>query len=799
VPPAPVPPASLAEAVGEAGAAEAKLRQIEAALAPDAAFEGLASQLTEQLVSLEDRAAEAHERIERATRMRQLDDLEGRWLSEQTALEGLRKETTERARTIAESLAQVEALSEVWEKTRMQAREALAPAAVSDRIARTLRAARATREKITAYRDEVLALQAEIAGGLGTVSDVLEQTQRAEQVMRGGLFGTDSLPIWTALIRHRDFGETLESAVTAFEHDLVAARDFALGQETRLAVHGVLLLLLVAVALSMRRRAERWASEDEAGAPAARLLVRPYAAAVVVAVIVTPFFYYKPPTYFGACVLLAGLAATLRLIPPLLERGVRPACYALAGFFVLDLVRDGLVGVPLLARLVFLVQMAGAVAVFVWLLNPRRLALLPNSDRRMPLFVFVKRLAIALLAAAIVGSILGYVALSRLVGSGVLRSAYAGVIIYVAYKVLSGMLVVSLRARALQYLNLIRDHRQRTARRLTGLTRFAALAFWLYLSLGYFSVRDPLLAAVSAFLTAPLAVGELEISLGDILALALALIVSVYLSRFVRYVLDEDVLPRLALPRGVPYAISTSAFYVVLMFGVFASLAAAGIDLSPLRAARRCAGRRHRLRSPERREQLRLGPDPALRAADQDRGHDRGGRADGRGSPHRDPLEHRAHLGGRRGHRAQREPGLRPGDQLDAVGPPAPHQRRGGGQVRDRPGARAGAVAGDRRSQRPDPGAAGADRPVPRLRRQLARLPAAGLDGAYGQLGPDPQRPDGGREPRPGRGGHRDSLSAARPPPAQRRCGRGPGAPGGGSPGGAGERPGVGRRLVGSG
>jgi small-conductance mechanosensitive channel len=580
VPPAPVPPASLAEAVGEAGAAEAKLRQIEAALAPDAAFEGLASQLTEQLVSLEDRAAEAHERIERATRMRQLDDLEGRWLSEQTALEGLRKETTERARTIAESLAQVEALSEVWEKTRMQAREALAPAAVSDRIARTLRAARATREKITAYRDEVLALQAEIAGGLGTVSDVLEQTQRAEQVMRGGLFGTDSLPIWTALIRHRDFGETLESAVTAFEHDLVAARDFALGQETRLAVHGVLLLLLVAVALSMRRRAERWASEDEAGAPAARLLVRPYAAAVVVAVIVTPFFYYKPPTYFGACVLLAGLAATLRLIPPLLERGVRPACYALAGFFVLDLVRDGLVGVPLLARLVFLVQMAGAVAVFVWLLNPRRLALLPNSDRRMPLFVFVKRLAIALLAAAIVGSILGYVALSRLVGSGVLRSAYAGVIIYVAYKVLSGMLVVSLRARALQYLNLIRDHRQRTARRLTGLTRFAALAFWLYLSLGYFSVRDPLLAAVSAFLTAPLAVGELEISLGDILALALALIVSVYLSRFVRYVLDEDVLPRLALPRGVPYAISTSAFYVVLMFGVFASLAAAGIDLS---------------------------------------------------------------------------------------------------------------------------------------------------------------------------------------------------------------------------
>ena len=145
----------------------------------------------------------------------------------------------------------------------------------------------------------------------------------------------------------------------------------------------------------------------------------------------------------------------------------------------------------------------------------QRLALLPRSERRLPVFVFVKRLAIALLAAAIAGSILGYVALSRLIGDGVLTSAYAGVIIYVAYKVLSGMLVVSLRARALGYVRLIRDYRAATARRLTGLTRLAALAFWLYLSLGYFSVRAPLLEAVSAVLSAPLAVGELEISLGS--------------------------------------------------------------------------------------------------------------------------------------------------------------------------------------------------------------------------------------------------------------------------------------------
>ena len=43
--------------------------------------------------------------------------------------------------------------------------------------------------------------------------------------------------------------------------------------------------------------------------------------------------------------------------------------------------------------------------------------------------------------------------------------------------------------------------------------------------------------------------------------------------------LDEDVLPRLTLPRGVPAAISTGAHYVILVAGFLIAIGAAGFDL----------------------------------------------------------------------------------------------------------------------------------------------------------------------------------------------------------------------------
>jgi small-conductance mechanosensitive channel len=51
-------------------------------------------------------------------------------------------------------------------------------------------------------------------------------------------------------------------------------------------------------------------------------------------------------------------------------------------------------------------------------------------------------------------------------------------------------------------------------------------------------------------------------------------------SRLIRFVLAEEILPRIRLPRGVPGAVDVLSRYGILLLGFFIALAAAGVDLS---------------------------------------------------------------------------------------------------------------------------------------------------------------------------------------------------------------------------
>jgi potassium efflux system protein len=102
----------------------------------------------------------------------------------------------------------------------------------------------------------------------------------------------------------------------------------------------------------------------------------------------------------------------------------------------------------------------------------------------------------------------------------------------------------------------------------------------LLLTLWYFGVLDPVKDAVVSVFSASLSVGQFEISLGDIVAFVLALWLGTQVSRFIRFIIEEDVFTRVRLPRGVPATISMMVNYGVITIAFFIALAVAGFDLS---------------------------------------------------------------------------------------------------------------------------------------------------------------------------------------------------------------------------
>jgi small-conductance mechanosensitive channel len=73
-----------------------------------------------------------------------------------------------------------------------------------------------------------------------------------------------------------------------------------------------------------------------------------------------------------------------------------------------------------------------------------------------------------------------------------------------------------------------------------------------------------------------------SISLGDVLALIVTIWAAFLLSRFIRFVLEEDLYPRLPMGRGLPYAISSLLHYLILFLGFTLAIGAFGLDLNRL-------------------------------------------------------------------------------------------------------------------------------------------------------------------------------------------------------------------------
>src|SRR5260370_3131679 len=74
--------------------------------------------------------------------------------------------------------------------------------------------------------------------------------------------------------------------------------------------------------------------------------------------------------------------------------------------------------------------------------------------------------------------------------------------------------------------------------------------------------------------------GSVSVSLAEVAAFGLTVWAAFLLSSFVRFGLGEDVYPRVFLPRGVPYAVSTLIHYAIVLAGFVFAVAALGVDLN---------------------------------------------------------------------------------------------------------------------------------------------------------------------------------------------------------------------------
>jgi len=575
-------PAAIAvsDIPAEAEAFQELRRQMAAHLSPGDDVSGAEAELA-RIEARANRILHGHAlSSEEEVQLVELQDLEVDLREADASAAKLEAALTARARLLEGDLEQLRRERDRWNATLPKLDEHEAPEAVRKRAAEVLASIDALKTDLKSRRDESLTsldrvsrLRSDLASARAQMSDRRAQAQRR-------IFDISEAPIWKTPWAGRRMGR---GAGERLARDFARLAAFA-GQRGPFAGARFLLLFAASFVLILAVRAP--ARESAKGDPHARgflrLIDRPVAAAALIALMA--LVWWTPsavaPALFWDALWVALILTTATLLNRLFGRAVWRSVDALALASCLVPLRYLYEQEPLLDRLVLLLQVGLVIAALAldWKSGRWQAIFRDKWPRRFVTAVLA--ISMVSLSAAFVLAILGYVGTARLLRTGTIATDGLGMISIGLYSLLYGIIGALLATRAGRALHLVQAHDGRI-RRFLRRALGVLLAFeWISWSLFSFGLRESVGRALRAGLQATLRVGSATLSISGVLTFVVVLVATFLAAAAVKYLLEDEVLPRLRLSRGLPFTITTTTRYVILVAGIFLAFSAAGISLS---------------------------------------------------------------------------------------------------------------------------------------------------------------------------------------------------------------------------
>jgi len=514
----------------------------------------------------------------------QLGDLEMQWrqlLRRVTTWRGQTAALSERIDGIVDTLTR---LQERWRLTRAASWAGL-PTAVREQVGIVQRGLDSALANLAPRRGRVFAMQSTGARLDVDITSRIDEVVAAQDRARRQLLRQDSPVLWKVFAQAGGDSTAADSVITAEapdRFDMVVM--YLERQPGRLRVHGALILLAILAFWLVGRQRDAWATSEFALHWPSTLLAHPIAAGWLVGLALTRSIYPDAPRGLYGFGFLVLVPALLILLRQLLGQRLRAPAYVLVLLYSVRVLADTFSWNPIAARFALLALAAGAVAVFLWF--ARLVVIVPGeSTSRGPLPRAGRTIAYgaaALESLAIVVNVLGFVNLADLLISGALATALGALALVALVDVVVGACLVAMLATPVGRLQVVRRNHDHLTRQTTTLVWLMGIVLWMSIALRQFRLLQPVAALLTVSLSTPIHIGSWNFTAGDILLFALTLWMSAYIAGGLRALLRDDILARMDLDRGVPDAVASIAYYLVLALGFVFAAGAAGIDFSRL-------------------------------------------------------------------------------------------------------------------------------------------------------------------------------------------------------------------------
>jgi potassium-dependent mechanosensitive channel len=580
-----VKPLPLTQVLNQAEVVVQKLNVMESDLADDADIRTVEQKLERFNRAIQSFQKESSRLLDSSVSLERIRWLENAWRFIGGRLQTYNADITEREESVEKILTDLNNLYLTWGATLEDAQSSTdTPVGIADRIQGVIHSIEAIRTRAEAEKARALTLQNRVMELNTRATGMLNATVQGRRRAISQLLEQNTSPVWN--MESKDTPQTWGARIQqTWNTQLTSLQFYCRWQHARILIHSCILLGLAILMYVMRHRVRDWAVVDERLKPAVQIFERPIAIAFLLALIAGDRIYPMEPRLLTAALGIFILVPAVVILRRLLIPRLYPILNALVIFYFIDQLRFFLVSIGLLSRLLFLVETFASVLFLLYLMRTFRHADYEKVPDKMGTAVHIgSRIALTLLSVALVANIAGYGHLSSLLRNGTMRSMYAAVMLYATFEILNTFVLIAFHIPILARLGMVKRYGQLISERLSKFFKWIVILAWVIYSLDMFSIWRPFAEKVMGILMYSYQFSDQGngYCLLDLLLIVAIIWAGFLASRFVRFVLDADVYPRLRLPHGVPYAISTLLHYLILIAVFVAAAVKLGIRMTEL-------------------------------------------------------------------------------------------------------------------------------------------------------------------------------------------------------------------------
>lgn len=510
-----------------------------------------------------------------------LESLERHWLFDARRLNRWHADMRQATAWYANAAAELARRKTEWQATKISTDAESLPPVLADRvdsvIAQLTAAAQAlsgplSRQVVLAQRAN--AIEDQIEAGQRSVTDAIDYVDAR-------LLRVDSPPIWELGRGPNANANTMAMLRAGLGIEFRFAREYGAADSGNQRALHVLQAVLLPLLLWLARKSRQAIRAGVMSETAAGVLGRPLSTWLLVSMLAVLALEPDAPLMVQQVALVVAAWPMLRLLPPPSRRQLDLWPYVITALFLAERLGFLFLANTLYYRVSTIGAATVALAAILWLLARGRR--LPQQSTRLARGLRgVAWCAAFLLGVSIAANIIGNVSLSEMLTSGIIGSGYFGLMLYAGVTVIITLLQLLLARQGVSRFRLAREHAPPLVQLLIRLLMAAAAAGWAVYTMDRFRVLRPAYALASDVLSYTLTVGEVSISLGNVLVFVISVPIAFWTARMIRLLLRDEIMTRMSLPRGVGNSVASLSYYLVLLMGLAVALSAAGFKTNQL-------------------------------------------------------------------------------------------------------------------------------------------------------------------------------------------------------------------------